>query len=63
MEREIDNWECVRRALPPDASAVAVRFVELELAKLRYELALRERPRIWGRRASDPRPTLLMLNP
>lgn len=63
LEPQISAWEHIRRILGPGASPVALEFIDRELAELRQEKASRQRPRPWGRRATDPKPTLLQLFP
>jgi hypothetical protein len=63
LEREIDDWERIRRALGPDASLVALHFIDEKLGQLRQAQAVRDRPKVWGRRATDPKPPLPMLHP
>lgn len=63
LEREISDWQRIRQALGPAASTLALSFIDDRLIELRFELALRDEPKVWGRRATDPRPPLLMLSP
>lgn len=63
VERQISDWERIRWALGPNAVPDALTFVDDELVKLRHRREACDRPRVWGRRATDPRPTLLNLHP
>lgn len=63
LERQITDWEHIRRILGPGASPTALDFIDRELDELRHENAARQRQRPWGRRATDPKPTLLQLFP
>jgi hypothetical protein len=63
LERQISDWEHIRQLLGPNASSPALEFIDCELEELRHENAARQRPRLWGRRATDPKPTLLQLFP
>jgi hypothetical protein len=63
LERRIAAWEAVRRTIELDASPAALAFVDAELGRLRRAKVAWAAPRIWGRRASDPKPALLMLRP
>lgn len=63
LERQIADWELIRRALAPGALPVAASFIDEEIRKLRHEVRLRDAPKPWGRRAMDPKPTLLMFCP
>jgi len=61
IECRIGDWECLRQALGPAASPAAASLIDRELDRLRHELALRDKARVLGRRATDPKPTLLVL--
>ena len=63
LERQINDWERIRQVLGPEVSPGVLDFIDRELDKLLYETAVRQRPRPWGRRANDPKPTLLQLFP
>lgn len=63
LEREVQDWQRIRHALGPEASPLALNFIDDKLIALRYELSVRDKPRVWGRRATDPKPPLLMLSP
>lgn len=57
LARDIADWEHVRRVLNPDTASAALAFIEGEIERLRFQYAVSERPRVHGRRASDPKPS------
>lgn len=56
LKRQIDDWECIRRVIRPEAPVVVHAFIDHEVAKLQSLHGAAARPRVNGRRATDPRP-------
>lgn len=56
IEQRIRQWERTRDDLGPAAPYALISYLNDEIAKLRHEKAMRDKPLPGGRRASDPRP-------
>lgn len=63
LERDIAQWECIRRVLDPGVAPHAMASVEREIERLRHERAVKDRPKVWGRRATDLKPNEPPLRP
>ena len=55
IDRHLSEWERTRESLGADAPPAVVRYVDDEMARLHHERAMRDRPMLGGRRATDPR--------